>query len=101
MTPFKKKLPENDYEILSPTHCNSAVTTSCIRNGEICIYRKEEFLKVLIHESFHIFGLDFSGLPISRLKKNILKIFPNTKRHGVIRKLYRNMGNTYELFYLC
>ena len=76
MTPFKKKLPENDYEILSPTHCNSAVTTSCIRNGEICIYRKEEFLKVLIHESFHIFGLDFSGLPISRLKKNILKIFP-------------------------
>lgn len=76
MTPFKKNLPDNDYEILSPEHCNSAVTTSCTKNGEICIFRKEEFLKVLIHESFHIFGLDFSGLPISRLKKNILKIFP-------------------------
>lgn len=76
MTPFKKYLPNNNYNILSPEHCNSAVTTTCTKNGEICIYRKEEFLKVLIHESFHIFGLDFSSMPILRLQKKVLSIFP-------------------------
>ena len=76
LTPFKKVLPQNQYDILSPEHCNSAVTTSCIKNGEICIYREEEFLKVLIHESFHIFGLDFSNLPTKKLNSTIHKIFP-------------------------
>ena len=76
LTPFKKSLPKNQYDILSPTHCNSAVTTSCIKDGEICIYREEEFLKVFIHESFHIFGLDFSNLPTTKINKTIKKIFP-------------------------
>ena len=76
LTPFKKTLPKNQYEILSPEHCNSAVTTSCIKNGEICIFREEEFLKVLIHESFHIFGLDFSNLPTRKINRSINKIFP-------------------------
>ena len=78
LTPFKKMLPKNQLEILSPEHCNSAVTTSCTKEGEICIYREEEFLKVLIHESFHIFGLDFSNLPTSKLNKSIKNIFPIT-----------------------
>ena len=76
LTPFKKHLPKNQNNILSPEHCNSAVTTSCIKKGEICIYREEEFLKVLIHESFHIFGLDFSNLPTQKINKSIKKIFP-------------------------
>ena len=76
LTPFKKVLPKNQYDILSPKHCNSAVTTSCTKNGEICIYREEEFIKVLIHESFHILGLDFSNLPTTKLNKMIKKIFP-------------------------
>ena len=76
LTPFKKNLPMNNYNVLSPENCNSAVTTTCTKNGEICIYRKEEFLKVLIHESFHIFGLDFSSMPTLRLKKKIMGIFP-------------------------
>ena len=98
MSPFKKKLPENDYEILSHEHCNSAVTTSCTKNGEICIFRKEEFLKVLIHESFHIFGLDFSGLPVSRLKKNILKIFPiqiDMELHESYAETWANIMNAF------
>jgi len=76
MTHFKKNLPQNNYDVLSPEHCNSALTTSCTKDGEICIFRKEEFLKVLIHESFHIFGLDFSSLQYSALKKKIHYIFP-------------------------
>ena len=76
LTPFKKELPNSQIKTLSPTNVNSAVTTSCIPSGEICIYREEEFLKVLIHESFHIFGLDFSNNSTYKLNKNIKKIFP-------------------------
>ena len=57
----KKYLPEKPVEILSPDHCNSAVTTACQSKTEIIIYRKEEWFKVLIHESFHSLGLDFAN----------------------------------------
>lgn len=53
-----KKLPED--KILGPDNVNSAVTTGCTINGEILIFRKEEWRKTLIHELFHILGLDFS-----------------------------------------
>jgi hypothetical protein len=76
LTPFKKELPNSQIKTLSPTNVNSAVTTSCVPSGEICIYREEEFLKVLIHESFHIFGLDFSNNSTYKLNKNIKKLFP-------------------------
>lgn len=43
-------------------HVNTAFTTGCNRTTDICIYRSEEWFKVLIHESFHNLGLDFIGL---------------------------------------
>jgi len=76
LTPFRKKIPRNQYSILSPAHCNSAVTTSCTKNGEIVIFREEEICKVLIHESFHVFGLDFSNLPTNKINNKMVKIFP-------------------------
>ena len=76
LTPFRKKIPRNQYSILSPDHCNSAVTTSCTKNGEIVIFREEEICKVLIHESFHVFGLDFSNLPTNKINNKMVKIFP-------------------------
>jgi len=40
---------------------NSGLTTSCTGSvGEILIYRKEEFLKVLVHELIHRAGLEWS-----------------------------------------
>ena len=60
LTPFEKKLPENG-DIIGPNHVNTAYTTSCNSDGFIIIYRNEEWFKVLIHECFHILGLDFSG----------------------------------------
>ena len=76
LTPFKKELPNSQIKTLNPTNVNSAVTTSCVPTGEVCIYREEELLKVLIHESFHIFGLDFSINSTHKLNKNIRKLFP-------------------------
>ena len=70
-----KKVITKKYEILSPKHINTAVTYACNPNGEIFLYRKEEWFKVLIHELMHSLCLDFSGIDIKSLQDNIKKIF--------------------------
>jgi hypothetical protein len=70
-------------DILEPIHVNTAYTTSCpltkhqqTKPAEIIIYRQEEWFKVFIHESFHLFGLDFSAYASNYLTKCILQLFP-------------------------
>jgi len=76
MTEEKKYLPENQVEILSPIHCNSAVTTGCLSKTEIIIFRKEEWFKVFIHETFHCLGLDFANYSTKEFRQGIKNIFP-------------------------
>jgi hypothetical protein len=76
LTPFKKTLPGNQFHVLSQNHCNSAVTISCSPDGEIIIYRKEEFFKVFIHETFHTLGLDFSTMALGKFNECVENIFP-------------------------
>jgi hypothetical protein len=54
--------------IISPKHANSAITTSCISDGIIFVYREEEQYKVVLHELFHILGLDFSQISQTQFK---------------------------------
>jgi hypothetical protein len=63
---LKKRLPKRGVTI-DTIHANTAVTQGCHsgKNGEIIIFRKEEWFKVLIHETFHALGLDFSNVPPS------------------------------------
>ena len=75
-TPFKKQIPLELMEVLGPEHCNSAVTTSCPLDGAIVVYRKEEWFKVFIHESFHTLGLDFSTFSCQKLNAKLAKLFP-------------------------
>jgi hypothetical protein len=83
-TDFKKQFPpENERNaILAEINVNSAYTFSCeiSQDGEneMYIYRKEEWFKVFIHETFHAFSLDFSNEVREiqmKIDKNILKIF--------------------------
>jgi hypothetical protein len=60
LTPFKKKLPENKSEIISPINANTGYTYRCDKKNEIVIYREEEWFKVLLHETIHAFGNDFN-----------------------------------------
>lgn len=79
LTDIKKQLPSFHKDILAPIHVNTAFTSSCIQQkkpAEIIIYRHEEWFKVFIHESFHLFGLDFSGYSSKSLTKCILELFP-------------------------
>lgn len=55
----KKKLPKKG-DVIGPKHLNSGYSFRCRPATGIMVYRKEEWFKVLIHESFHYFGLDSS-----------------------------------------
>jgi hypothetical protein len=72
----EKRLPTSPIDVLDEINVNSAFTTTCPVNSEIIIFRKEEWLKVLIHETFHTFGLDFSGGNSSMSTNEILQLFP-------------------------
>jgi hypothetical protein len=50
------------YSPIGVKHVNTAFTTSCQPKTEIILFREEEWLKVLIHETFHNMGLDFSTI---------------------------------------
>jgi hypothetical protein len=77
MTNHKKLLPEIDHKPLDEIHANTAFTFACpITSNEIYVFRNEEWFKVLIHESFHCFGLDFARLPEEEAEKKMFSIFP-------------------------
>jgi hypothetical protein len=58
-----KKRTSSTTDVLGRNHVNTGFTYTCpFNNAEIVIFRKEEWFKVLIHESFHNLNLDFSGM---------------------------------------
>lgn len=74
LTDHKKMRPEYDTPV-DKIHANTAFTTSCSPHSEIYIYRKEEWFKVFIHETFHCLGLDFSHMDTSQSNTIINNIF--------------------------
>ena len=75
-TSLTKELPGSPVETLNENNVNTAFTRSCPTNSEIVVFRKEEWFKVLIHETFHNFALDFSDMNNSSCHALILSIFP-------------------------
>ena len=74
-TELQKELPTSNVEILDQHNVNTAFTSTCPVNSEIIVFRKEEWFKVLIHETFHNFALDFSDMNVNECHKKILSIF--------------------------
>lgn len=75
-TSLKKFLPESNISILNENNVNTAYTTTCPKVSDIVIFRKEEWFKVFMHETFHNFSLDFSDMNVEHATKRILEIFP-------------------------
>ncbi len=75
--PFMKLLPENSREALGEMHANTAYTYACPKDvSEIVVFRKEDWFKTFIHETFHNFGFDFSNShDMSSVNNKILKAF--------------------------
>lgn len=74
-TSLEKKLPQSKIYILDEININTAFTTTCPKDSEIVVFRKEEWFKVFIHETFHNFGLDFSDMNNNEVNNCILNIF--------------------------
>jgi hypothetical protein len=68
-------LPSSNIAILDEMHVNTAFTSTCPKDSEIVVFRKEEWFKVFIHETFHNFALDFSDMNNTDSHKCILEIF--------------------------
>ena len=76
LTDFKKNVPMSSLEEFDTKHVNTAYSDICTTNSHIVIYRNEELLKVLIHELFHNYGLDFSRVKYTKMKERMLELFP-------------------------
>ena len=74
-TSLKKQLPASNVHILNQNNVNTAFTYTCPIDSEIVVFRQEEWFKVLMHESFHNFALDFSDMNIQQCTQKILSIF--------------------------
>ena len=74
-TSLLKIMPLSNDHILNENNINTAFTKTCQKNAEIVVFRKEEWFKAFIHETFHNFGLDFSGMNTSTCNSKILSIF--------------------------
>ena len=95
LTPFKKHIPSSSMTQLTETNVNSAITYVCKREGEIFIYREEEWIKVLIHECFHSFGLDFSGFMTDKMNDKLHKMFNTSLTEFDAQESYCEFWATY------
>jgi len=82
-TDHLKKLPRMKGEPFREIHANTAFTTVCAPVTNINIFRKEEWFKVFIHETFHNLGLDFARMEVDELDRNMNEAFPLKKDLGV------------------
>ena len=74
-TTLEKTLPTSNILVLDEINVNTAFTTTCPKDSEIVVFRKEEWFKVFLHETFHNFGLDFSDMNNYDVSKCILELF--------------------------
>ena len=75
-TSLKKTVPSSSLLVLGEYHVNTAFTMTCPKISEIVVFRKEEWFKVFLNETFHNFGLDFSDMNNSFCDTKMLSIFP-------------------------
>jgi hypothetical protein len=78
LSPFKKII-HKDSTILGINEINSGVTTIYTHSNirTICIFRREEVLKVLCHELIHLYELDSKHSEL----KSLVKMFNVPKNH--------------------
>ena len=58
LTPFKRELEKSREKVLGAFNANGGFCYGCVSNGEIVVYRQEEFFKVFSHELVHNYGVD-------------------------------------------
>lgn len=102
MTDKKKKFPKKKNSLLGPNESNSGVTFSnFIESGEITIYRREEYLKVLIHELIHANFIDKELIFINKqLEKQFNSYFCTDYTILLNEAFTEAMATILNLFYI-
>jgi len=90
-TDHLKMIAKTKMQPLGEIHANTAFTTSCSTETEINLFRSEEWFKVLIHETFHNLGMDFSEMDCSEADRAILQLFPIQKSEVRLFETYCEM----------
>lgn len=98
-TSLEKVLPESNLFILDAKNVNTAFTSTCPSDPEIVVYRKEEWFKVFIHETFHNFGLDFSDMDNSECVKHILNLFNVNSNVNLFESYAEFWGETINVLF--
>ena len=93
LTDLKKILPKKERNELNSENANTAFTTSCQPKTEIILFRREEWFKVFIHESFHNLGLDFAGETVKHLLSDIFPIQSEFKLYETYTELWAELMN--------
>ena len=93
LTDLKKVLPKNNGFVLDSENANTAFTTSCQPSTEIILYRREEWFKVFIHESFHNLGLDFTDQNIKRKLQTIFRVKSEFKLYETYTEMWAELMN--------
>lgn len=75
----KKKILPTKYKILGSKEVNTGSTAIGINGGKINIWRKEELLKLIIHEMIHYKQFDFKSLDLDTKLHNIFNINDNIR----------------------
>lgn len=103
LTDVKRTLPSSNIHILDAININGGISNVCVQNSisEIVIYRKEEWFKVLIHETFHNYGLDFSDLMINSMKEKVKKIFPIQSNMELFEAYTEFWGEIMNMGFIC
>ena len=96
----KKKLPKKKLVALGPNEVNSGLTfLDFDTNGEIILYRKEELLKVLIHELIHSNLID-EKLITSKEAKEFSNLFCVDYKVLLNEAFTETLANIMNLFYI-
>ena len=99
----KRLLPSSSVQIIDANNVNGGISNICVKNSlsEIVIYRKEEWFKVLIHETFHNYGLDFSDLVINSIKNDFRKLFPVKSNMEVFESYTEFWAEIINICFIC
>jgi len=100
-TDARKVLPAKRGASIGEINVNTAFTSACNSDmSKIYIYRKEEWFKVFIHETFHNLGLDFSTQDTSASERQMSKMF-NVEPSSRGIRVYESYCETWgEIIYL-
>ena len=95
-TSLEKNLPNSNIHILDEINVNTAFTTTCPSDSEIVVFRREEWFKVFIHETFHNFGLDFSAMNNDMIHEcitNMYKVESNVNAYEAYTEFWAEIIN--------